>query len=301
MPELPEVETVARHLRPALVGRRLGVSQVRWPRTLGGLGPAAFAAAVAGARVRSVERRAKWILLELARARAPAGTLCVHLRMTGRLELASAQEPPGPWERLRIALDSGRVLRFVDPRKFGRVRFACDPARVLGALGPEPLGPEFTPAWLVAALRARRRLLKPLLLDQAFLAGLGNIYVDESLHRAGLHPLERSDCVPPAAAARLHAAIRAVLGEAIEREGSSFDAFYRTPEGRPGSFQDSFRVYGRAGEPCRRCRTPIRYLTVGQRGTHVCPRCQPAPRRRARSNRGGAEDTEGRGGKANRG
>ena len=279
MPELPEVETVARLLRPRLVGRRLGAAEVGWRRTLGGLAPGAFATAIEGARVRSVERRAKWILLELSRARAAAGFLCVHLRMTGRLEVARDTEPAGPWERLRIALDGGGVLRFVDPRKFGRVRFTRRPAEVLGQLGPEPLGPEFTPAWLAAGLHARRRLLKPLLLDQTFLAGLGNIYVDESLHRAGLHPLARSERVTPDGAARLQGAIRAVLAEAIERDGSSFDVFYRTPEGKPGSFQDRFRVYARTGEPCLACGTAIVYLIVGQRGTHLCPGCQPRPRR----------------------
>jgi formamidopyrimidine-DNA glycosylase len=279
VPELPEVETIARALRPALVGRRLGACEVRWKRTLGGLAPRAFAAALEGVRVRALERRAKWIVLELSRARAPAGVLCVHLRMTGRLSVDPAGEPPGPWERVRIALDDGRVLRFVDPRKFGRMRFAREAAEVLRELGPEPLGPEFTPEWLAAALRARRRLLKPLLLDQTFLAGLGNIYADESLHRAGLHPLTRSERVAPAAAARLCESIRSVLIAAIVREGSSFDAFYRTPEGRPGSYQDEFRVYGRTGEPCHVCETPIRYLVVGQRGTHLCPRCQKRPPR----------------------
>jgi formamidopyrimidine-DNA glycosylase len=270
MPELPEVETVARLLRPRLVGRRLQRVDVRWRRTLGELAPRTFAAAV--------ERRGKWLLVELVRARGLAGYLCVHLRMTGRLAVEERSES-GPWVRLAIDLDDGRVLRFVDPRKFGRVRYSRRPADVLGALGPEPLGPDFTAQWLAGALRARRRLLKPLLLDQAFVAGLGNIYVDEALHRAGLHPLARSERVPEEPAARLHAAIRAVLGEAIEREGSSFDAFYRTPEGNPGSFQDRFRVYGRTGQPCLACATPIRYLVVGQRGTHVCPRCQPATRR----------------------
>src|SRR5262245_15593553 len=123
MPELPEVETVARLLRPALVGRRLGACEVRWPRTLGGLAPRAFEQAVHGTRVRAIGRRAKWIVLELSRQRAPAGVLCVHLRMTGRLQVDRAGEPPGPWERVRIELDDGRVLRFVDPRKFGRMRF----------------------------------------------------------------------------------------------------------------------------------------------------------------------------------
>jgi formamidopyrimidine-DNA glycosylase len=166
------------------------------------------------------------------------------------------------------------VLRFVDPRKFGRVLWRADPSEELGELGPEPLADEFLPETLHDALRSRRRLLKPLLIDQTFLAGLGNIYADESLFRAGLHPLARSDRLTRAEAARLHESIRAVLTDAIAREGSSFDAFYRTPEGRPGSYQDEFRVYGRTGEPCLVCETPIRYLKVAQRGTHVCPSCQ---------------------------
>lgn len=278
MPELPEVETVARLVRPQLAGRTLGAVTVGWKRTLGGLAPAVFQRALSGARVASVERRAKWIVLTLTRARAPAGCVCVHLRMTGRLEVAPAATAPGPWERVRVALDDGRVLRFIDPRKFGRVVFAREPEEVLGELGPEPLGPAFTAEGFAQALRARRRLLKPLLLDQAFLAGLGNIYVDESLHRAGLHPLARSERVPRERATLLWSEIRAVLAEAIEREGSSFDVFYRTPEGKPGSYQDRFRVYGRTGQPCLACATPIRYLTVGQRGTHVCPTCQPRRR-----------------------
>jgi formamidopyrimidine-DNA glycosylase len=278
MPELPEVETVVRALRPHLVGRRLGRSVVCWKRTLGGATTAAFARAVDGARVRAVVRRAKWIVLELERGGADAGAICVHLRMTGRLQIDAQGEPAGAWERVRIALDDGRVLRFVDPRKFGRMRFARALAWVRGELGPAPLGGDFTPEWLAGALRARRRLLKPLLLDQAFVAGLGNIYVDESLHRAGLHPQARSERVRASQAAALWRAIRDVLASAIDREGSSFDTFYRTPEGRPGSYQHLFQVYGRNGQPCYRCDTPIRRVVVGQRGTYFCPRCQPKPR-----------------------
>ena len=153
-----------------------------------------------------------------------------------------------------------------------------DLTRAVAGLGPEPLEDGFTAESFRRALLARRRVLKPLLLDQSFLAGLGNIYVDEALHRAGLHPLRRSDKLPKRATDRLHAEIRATLTEAIEREGSSFDAFYRTPEGQPGSYQHQFRVYGRAGQPCRTCGRPIRKLVVAQRGTHVCTHCQRAPR-----------------------
>jgi formamidopyrimidine-DNA glycosylase len=275
MPELPEVETVARQLRPHLVGRRLGAVHVSWPRTLGDITPRRFAAAVRGTRVHSVGRRAKFVLIDLARGRQAVGRLLVHLRMTGRLSVERAGSDPGRWERLSIELDGRRELRFVDPRKFGRVLFRAGPARELDSLGPEPLEADFDLASFAAALAARRRQLKPLLLDQTFVAGLGNIYVDESLHRAGLHPLVLSDRLAAPAVERLHEAIRSVLAEAIEREGSSFDVFYRTPEGQPGSYQDRFQVYGRDGQPCRTCGATIQALRVGQRGTHVCPRCQP--------------------------
>jgi formamidopyrimidine-DNA glycosylase len=194
--------------------------------------------------------------------------------MSGRLYLCRSQARPEPYERLRFLLEGGRALVFADTRKFGRLQFVREGVAVLGDLGPEPLSRQFTARWLAGALGARRRLLKPLLLDQRVIAGLGNIYVDETLHRAALHPLARSDRLDRAAVDRLHSAIRHVLRGAIRREGSSFDAFYRTPEGQPGRYQERFHVYGRAGQPCRRCGATIARLVVGQRGTHLCPRCQ---------------------------
>jgi formamidopyrimidine-DNA glycosylase len=281
MPELPEVETTARLVRPHLEGRRIRGARVEWLRTLGGLDEGSFRAAVVGATVRSVGRRAKWVVLELERRGRPAGTLLVHLRMTGRLVVEAPASVLDPWARVVLPLDDGRELRFLDVRKFGRVLFREGPAPELLGLGPEPLGDDFGEDWFLAELRRRRRALKPLLLDQTFLAGLGNIYVDEALFAARLHPLRRSDEVRPAAARTLRTEIRRILTEAIEREGSSFDTFYRTPEGRPGEYQHLFQVYGRDGQPCVSCGTRIRRLVVGQRGTHVCVRCQPAPRRRS--------------------
>jgi formamidopyrimidine-DNA glycosylase len=199
--------------------------------------------------------------------------------MSGRLGVVPEGAPQDPHERVALRLAGGERLAFVDPRKFGRFVRVDDPARALAGLGPEPLDPAFGPEHLLAALLERRRLLKPLLLDQAFLAGLGNIYTDEALHRAGLHPLRRSDRVRAAEAHRLHGAIVRILAEAIRREGSSIDASYRTPDGRPGGFQGRLRVYGREGEPCRTCGTPIRRIVVAQRGTHLCPVCQPRRRR----------------------
>lgn len=276
MPELPEVETVVRLIRGPVEGRRIVGATVHWRRTVGARD---FEARVTGARIVRVWRRAKYIVIDLERRSKPAGAIVGHLRMTGRLHVEARGVDPGPYKKVELALDDGRVLHFVDVRKFGRFEYVEDAERELADIGPEPLSDAFTPDWFHAALRAKRRVLKPLLLDQTFLAGLGNIYVDESLHRSGLHPLAKSDRVKPDAAARLRDQIRAVLSEAIEREGSSFDVFYRTPEGNPGSYQDQFRVYGRDGEPCRACGTIIERLVVGQRGTHVCPRCQP---RRAR-------------------
>jgi len=281
MPELPEVETVARLIRPGLVGRRIESCRVHWRRTLGASSIARFERAVVGARVARVWRRAKYIVFDLTRARRPAGHLLGHLRMTGRMQILARGADPGRFAKVELALDDGRVFHFIDVRKFGRLEFVASAAEALAQLGPEPLEPEFTPAVLHALLSARQRALKPLLLDQTLVAGLGNIYVDEALFRARLHPLANSRRVDAEQARELHGAIQSILRAAIEREGSSFDTFYRTPEGQPGSYQDRFEVYGRTGEPCTRCSTPIERLVIGQRGTHVCPRCQPRPRRRA--------------------
>jgi formamidopyrimidine-DNA glycosylase len=278
MPELPEVETVMRLVRPGLEGRAIRGAEVAWPRTIGAQSEGAFEASVVGARIARVWRRAKYIVADLERRGRGAGHLLVHLRMTGRLHLVAARGEHDPYERARLVLEGGRALSFVDVRKFGRFTFVEDAGEELSALGPEPLEEEFTADWLRAALRARQRALKPLLLDQSFLAGLGNIYVDEALHRSRLHPLRRSDRVDRAAAVRLHGEIQATLAEAIEREGSSFDTFYRTPEGQPGSYQHQFQVYGRQGKPCKGCGATIQKLVVGQRGTHVCLRCQRPPR-----------------------
>lgn len=289
MPELPEVETTARLIRPDLVGREVRAVGASWERTLGPDGRARAEALLVGRRCLAVERRAKYLLLGFGgpgEGAAVEAWWVVHLRMTGRLVHAAPGADPDPHRRAwldlrerqgRRLVDAGR-LDFVDPRKFGRCLATEDPAEVLPDLGPEPLGPDFTADVFRAGLRARRRQLKPLLLDQAFVAGLGNIYVDEALFRARLHPLTSSDRVAPAKARALHAAIREVLAEAIEREGSSFDRFYRTPTGQPGSYQHQFQVYGRQGQACRACGATVRKLTVAQRGTHVCPRCQRTPR-----------------------
>ncbi|HED64258.1 MAG TPA: bifunctional DNA-formamidopyrimidine glycosylase/DNA-(apurinic or apyrimidinic site) lyase [Planctomycetes bacterium] len=282
MPELPEVETVARLLRRPLAGRRIVGVRVPWERSLGGMSRQAFSSAVRGKVFGRVGRRAKYVVLGLREGGAPAGALLVHLRMSGRLHVDPAERAERPHTRVVLRLDRGRELRFLDVRKFGRFVFVADPEEALADLGPEPLSPDFDGEWLHAALRSKRRMLKPLLLDQSFLAGLGNIYVDESLHAARLHPETPSNRVSRRKAHELADAVRATLEEAIEREGSSFDTFYRTPEGNPGRFQDQFQVYGRAGRPCRRCGSTLSRIVVAQRGTHLCPRCQRVPRLRIR-------------------
>ena len=267
MPELPEVETVARLIRPRLLGRRIEGAHVSWARTLGGVSPARFRRGVTGATVTRVWRRAKYIVLDLE----PRACLVGHLRMTGRMQVDGE---PGPYARVSLPLDDGSTFHFIDVRKFGRLVLAATPEDVFPALGPEPLGEEFTSAWFRRELKRRRRMLKPLLLDQSFVAGLGNIYVDEALHKSRLHPLRSAHTLSGRSGDRLRACIRETLEAAIEREGSSFDAFYRTPEGSPGSYQEQFLVYGRDGKPCRTCGRRITRIVVAQRGTHLCTRCQ---------------------------
>src|SRR5689334_2562806 len=281
MPELPEVETVVRLLEPRLVGRSVRSVESRWQRTLGGASVEAFERALVGARFTAIRRRAKYLVFDLERGGRPAGHLVGHLRMSGRMHVERADWDPGVHVRLSFALDDGNVFHFIDVRKFGRLEYVRDLARVFEHIADEPLAETFTAERFQALLGARKRRLKPLLLDQSIVAGLGNIYVDESLHRARLHPLLLSTRVDGVATRRLHAAVQKTLRTAIEREGSSFDTFYRTPEGNPGSYQSRFRVYGREGKRCRTCGTVIVKFTVGQRGTHVCPTCQPRGSARA--------------------
>jgi formamidopyrimidine-DNA glycosylase len=277
MPELPEVETAARDLAEQTTGARIvGVEHLDWPRMIEGAPPEAFVAAMPGRRIARVGRRAKWLLLGLSGEL----TLAVHLRMSGSIFVAGADDAQDGHVRLVLRLEDGRALVLRDVRKFGRVRVLD--ARGLAALdatfGPEPLEAGFTRAWLARALRERTTRLKPLLLDQAFLAGLGNIYVDEALWQARIHPERSAETLKPAEIGRLHVAIRSVLEGGIARRGSTLRD-YRTGTGEIGGNQAYFKAYGRTGAPCPRCGAPIERIVVGQRGTHLCPNCQPAPGR----------------------
>ncbi|MCJ7529649.1 MAG: bifunctional DNA-formamidopyrimidine glycosylase/DNA-(apurinic or apyrimidinic site) lyase [Anaerolineales bacterium] len=273
MPELPEVETIKNLLSkggpdwPPLVGKTIAAAQVLWQRTLATPAPKRFSRQVVGQAIKTIERRGKFLSLVLSR-----DTLLIHLRMSGDLQMEPQILPFALHHRLVLNLDDGWRLALNDPRKFGRVWLTDQPNTVLGKLGPEPLDDAFTPEALYQRLQARHRQLKPLLMDQSFLAGLGNIYTDEALHLACLHPLTLSNQLTLEQAERLWASLRAVLQEGIRRNGASIDWVYRG-----GEFQNYFRVYQRTGEACPTCGTPIQRTTVGQRGTHFCPTCQPAP------------------------
>ena len=264
MPELPEVETIARTLRPDLIGKTILDADLRWSRTLAAPSPRKFKEQIKGQKIVDIGRRAKYLLFHLS-----SFHLLIHLRMSGDLLMKDGKIKPEKHDRLIMKLSGNKSLIFNDTRKFGRVWLTANPEEILGGLGPEPLSRDFTPAWLHSALHTKHRQLKPLLLDQTFLAGLGNIYTDEALHIAKLHPLAASDSITAKQAEALHEAIRNVLKEGIRRNGASIDWVYRG-----GEFQNHFRVYDREGEPCPVCGAKIERITVSQRGTHYCPTCQ---------------------------
>lgn len=273
MPELPEVETVAQSLGLQLLSRTFVHVQVLWERTVDRPDVRSFCAALTGAMVADVGRRGKFITMQVGTGQ----TLLTHLRMTGKYLV---QPDPGedPHVRVRFELDDGRWLIFSDTRKFGRMYLVDDPSEVLGDLGPEPLDEDFTLERLAEMLAGRRGRIKPLLLNQNFIAGLGNIYTDEALWRARIHPLRSAGTLEPPEIAALHAGIVSVLDEAIGGGGTSLrDNQYRQPDGGAGAYQDLLAVYGREGRDCPRCGAPVERLVVGQRGTHLCPNCQTRP------------------------
>lgn len=265
MPELPEVETFARNLHPALIGKTILASELLWQRTLASPSKKAFTHRIKSQRISAIGRRAKYLVLTLTDY-----VLLMHLRMSGDVLAVLGGYQKGKHDRLILHLSEDTKLVFSDPRKFGRIWLVRDPDEVLRGLGPEPLGDEFTAEWLVENLHTRSRQLKMLLMDQSFIAGLGNIYTDEILHAARLHPMTKSDAISNLQAGHLWQAIRIVLEDGIRRSGASIDWVYRG-----GDFQNHFRVYGRSEQPCPVCGTAIRKITVGQRGTHYCPTCQP--------------------------
>lgn len=270
MPELPEVETVVRALRPDLQGRRIEGARILWAGTLNQMGAESFAARVSGQRIESLERRGKFILLHLSE-----DDLLIHLRMTGRLYVAFLSQvlEDDRWLRLALPLDDGRELRFSDARKFGRVYLVAQAEEVIGGLGPEPLSGEFTLDVFAQQIAHRGGAIKSLLLRQSFVAGIGNIYADEALWAACIHPLRPADSLDDVEIAALYQAIREALALGISSEGASIN-WYRKPDGTTGSSQEHFKAYGRKGKPCPRCGAIIQRIVAGQRGTHFCPSCQ---------------------------
>jgi formamidopyrimidine-DNA glycosylase len=279
MPELPEVETIARALRSGgrggepILSRVVERAELLWEGCLALSEPERFLRETPGCSILDVTRRGKYLCLVMDDA-----FLFIHLRMSGDLRVETIYDETGqprPWQthdRMALVFADGFRLAFNDPRKFGRVWWTKNREEVLGGLGPEPFDAHFTADVLYNRLRSSRRQIKPLLLDQHFMAGLGNIYTDEALFQARIHPLTLSDRITPVQAASLWTAIRNVLTEGIRRNGASFDWVYRG-----GDFQNDFAVYQREGQSCQVCGSLILKMKVGQRGTHFCPVCQPEP------------------------
>lgn len=270
MPELPEVETTRRGILSALKGRRIQEVTVREPRLRWRI-PADFAAQLHGQRIADVQRRAKYLLIDLER-----GTVIWHLGMSGSLRVLTAETAPLAHDHLDILLDSGRRLRFNDPRRFGSVHFTLErPAehRLLRELGPEPLDEEFNGAHLARMAKGRSVAVKQFLMNSHIVVGVGNIYASEALFRAGVRPQRAAGRVARSAFDKLAQSIKDVLGEAI-RSGGTTLRDYVDPAGMPGYFRQKLFVYERAGEPCRLCRTPIKQIVQGQRSTYFCATCQ---------------------------
>jgi formamidopyrimidine-DNA glycosylase len=274
MPELPEVETVRTRIAPVLEGRRFEGVEIHDPRLVRPYEPAEVAAELTGERVDAVERRGKYVIVRFESGRA----LLIHLRMTGSLgHHAGGAVDDDPHRRAVVRLDNGSDVTYRDVRRFG-TWLLLEPGELAPYLaskvGDEPLDVLFTSARLGERLHERRAPIKAALLDQRTLAGLGNIYVDEALWRARIHPLRPAGKLDRNELRRLHRAIRAALEHGIARQGSTLRD-YRLPDGGTGTMQNEFKVYGRGGEPCDRCGTPIAKSRVGGRGTWFCPTCQP--------------------------
>jgi formamidopyrimidine-DNA glycosylase len=272
MPELPEVETIRRDLEPRLRGRTITAVRVAPDAVplIDGASPAAFTRRLKGRRIEALSRRGKYLILHLSGGLH----LVVHLRMTGALLHRDAAAPADRYLRAVLSFDDGTELRFADLRKLGRLRLVAHPDEAVGRLGPEPLDARFTAAALKRAIERRRAPIKAVLLDQRVLAGLGNIYTDEALFAARIHPLRRADTLSEAENRRLHRSVRRVLRDALDNRGASFRD-YVDGGGREGRHQFHVKVFRRTGQPCYVCGATIERIRLSGRSTHFCPRCQP--------------------------
>ncbi|EWC42114.1 bifunctional DNA-formamidopyrimidine glycosylase/DNA-(apurinic or apyrimidinic site) lyase [Pseudomonas stutzeri] len=269
MPELPEVETTRRGIAPHLVGLRVSRvlvrdRRLRWPI------PEDLDVRLSGQRIEAVERRAKYLLV-----RAEAGTLIIHLGMSGSLRLVDAALPAGKHEHVDILLESGQALRYTDPRRFGAMLWSEDPLShvLLASLGPEPLADEFDGDRLYRLSRGRSMAVKPFIMDNAVVVGVGNIYASEALFAAGIDPRRPAGNISRARYLKLGEEIRRILAMAIERGGTTLRDFVGG-DGKPGYFQQELFVYGRGGEFCKTCGTTLREIRLGQRASVYCGRCQ---------------------------
>lgn len=269
MPELPEVETTVRALRQPLIGSTITGVRNDWPRHIATPDLPELQTRIYGQRIQAITRRGKYLVFSLSGQE----TLIIHLKMSGHLAVVDKDAPASKHVHTTFSLADGRELRFRDTRKFGRVYLVTDPAEILGKLGPEPLSPEFTVDLLAERIAGRKRVLKPLLLDQTVIAGIGNIYADESLFYAGLDPRRTAVSLSPVEIANLHGAIQKVLNLGIVREGASIDLYVK-PDGSKGDMQNAVAVFRRTGEPCYQCHAPIVRIVLGGRSTHFCPHCQ---------------------------
>jgi len=274
MPELPEVQTLVNDLNAAdLIGIPIIAARVFWPRTVAEPSARLFCRQIKGQKFSGIRRRGKYLVFDIADGR----TLLLHLRMSGRLHLISTSAPRIKHEHVILGFDDGRQLRFHDTRKFGRLHLLKDPGRILDRLGPEPLASGFTAKTLTAGLKQRKRILKPLLLDQTFIAGLGNIYVDEALWEAKLHPCRQAASLSTSEIKVLHRTIRRVLKRGLKNLGTTLGTgkgnFYSVAN-RRGRNKDLLKVFRRTDLPCPRCKSPLERIIVGQRSTHICSNCQ---------------------------
>lgn len=269
MPELPEVETTRRGVAPHLQDHCIEAVVVREPRLRWPV-PPNLSELLTGHRVQQVARRGKYLLIGFGH-----GTLLMHLGMSGSLRLVPRDQPPGRHEHLDLVLDSGLALRLTDPRRFGAVLWQAPETvhALLASLGPEPLSDAFDADWLQQACKGRRSAIKQVIMDSKVVVGVGNIYANEALFAAGIHPKRAAGRISPERLARLVAEIKAVLARAIEQGGTTLRDFVGG-DGKPGYFSQELTVYGRAGEACVRCRETLREIRLGQRSTVFCPRCQ---------------------------
>jgi formamidopyrimidine-DNA glycosylase len=275
VPELPEVQTVVDNLNAlGVVGCTITGASVHWPKTIAGMSPARFRQQIKGLVILEFSRRGKYIVVGLSRG----WTLLIHLRMTGRLNWAASGVRRDKHEHVVLRMGRDRELRFHDTRKFGRLFLTRTATTLLDNIGPEPLGRDFTRQQFGSMLQGKKRQIKPLLLDQSFIAGLGNIYVDEALWEARVHPQRSSASLTAPEITDLHKAIPLVLNRGLKNMGTSLgtgEGNFYSVAGRKGRNADELKVFRRTGQACPRCGTFIERLTVAQRSSHICPACQP--------------------------